>query len=157
MLQSCVYVIFWQQCVCVWHLYAVKRCYGARNIVQKILHICNAYFPLFTPICWTQRIKQECSCCFHFHSGLFSSVLVVSRWLWPGNWILLKVASMVATWWIVVCVCCVSIVTTWNCMMPFLSLMHLWRLDKLSKCTNYCLTHKIYTYLFLVCIVSKIT
>ena len=30
-----------------------------------------------------------------------SSVPVVSRWLWPGNWTFLKVASMVVTWWIV--------------------------------------------------------
>ena len=26
-----------------------------------------------------------------------------NRWLWPGNWIFLEVASMVVTWWIVVC------------------------------------------------------
>ena len=30
-----------------------------------------------------------------------SWVLVVSRWLWPGNRTFLEVASMVVTWWIV--------------------------------------------------------
>ena len=30
-----------------------------------------------------------------------SSVLVVSRWLWPGNRTFLEVASMVVTWWMV--------------------------------------------------------
>ena len=30
-----------------------------------------------------------------------SSVLMVSRWLWPGNLTFLEVASMVVTWWIV--------------------------------------------------------
>ena len=33
------------------------------------------------------------------HVGL--SVLVVSRWLWPGNRTFLEVASIVVTWWIV--------------------------------------------------------
>ena len=32
-----------------------------------------------------------------------SSVPVVSRWLGPGNKTFLEVASMVVTWWIVIC------------------------------------------------------
>ena len=40
----------------------------------------------------------------HWHSGnnqsVGSSVLVVSRWLWPGNRTFMEVASMVVGWWI---------------------------------------------------------
>ena len=40
-----------------------------------------------------------------------SSVLVVSRWLWPGNRTLLEKASMVVTWWIVACLFSVLFMT----------------------------------------------
>ena len=40
--------------------------------------------------CWCLGDKQS----------VWSSVLVVSRWLWPGNRTFLEVASMVVTWWI---------------------------------------------------------
>ena len=37
----------------------------------------------------------------HDNRSIWSSVPVVSRWLWPGNRTFLDVASMVVTWWIV--------------------------------------------------------
>ena len=37
-----------------------------------------------------------------------SSVLVVTRWLWPGNKTFSEVGSMVVTWWIVAFLCSAS-------------------------------------------------
>ena len=46
-----------------------------------------------------------------------SSVLMVSRWLWPGNRTFLKVAGVVATWWIipffVQCKACLCMLQVW--------------------------------------------
>ena len=42
-------------------------------------------------ICWCSGDNQS----------VRSSILVVSRWLWPGNMTFSEVASMVVTWWIV--------------------------------------------------------
>ena len=39
------------------------------------------------------------------NQSIRSSAPVVSRCLWPGNKTFLEVASMVVTWWIVVCSC----------------------------------------------------
>ena len=67
--------------------------------------------------------------CSGDNQSIRSSVPVVSRWLWPGNRTLLKVASMVVTWWLVdfctvegsVCIMCLKLMEgtmdRWNAML----------------------------------------
>ena len=68
------------------------------------------YLQILYPLCKIATIHQVTTCIvspvliirhFNYHPSISeSSVLVVSRWLWPGNRTCLEVASTVVTWWI---------------------------------------------------------
>ena len=74
-------------------LFAIP-CTKSHQVTTMLATFKNVLFPGHN---WHSSDKQS----------VRSSVSVVSRWLWPGNWIFLEMASMV-TWWIVAC-CAVTV------------------------------------------------